>query len=91
LSKAVNLGKPLLPDLLAVIETINEPGKLADIIAANLGLKAEESQVILEEIEAEKRLEKVNEFLNREISILEVQQQIMNDAKGEIDKSQREY
>ncbi|TYC05770.1 MAG: endopeptidase La [Kosmotoga sp.] len=91
LSKAVNLGKPLLPDLLAVIETINEPGKLADIIAANLGLKAEESQVILEEIDPEKRLEKVNEFLNREISILEVQQQIMNDAKGEIDKSQREY
>jgi len=91
LSKAVNLGKPLLPDLLAVIETINEPGKLADIIVANLGLKAEESQVILEEIDPEKRLEKVNEFLNREISILEVQQQIMNDAKGEIDKSQREY
>lgn len=91
LSKAVNLGKPILPDLLAVIETINEPGKLADIIVANLGLKAEESQVILEEIDPEKRLEKVNEFLNREISILEVQQQIMNDAKGEIDKSQREY
>ena len=91
LSKAVNLGKPILPDLLAVIETINEPGKLADIIVANLGLKAEESQVILEEIDPEKRLEKVNEFLNREISILEVQHQIMNDAKGEIDKSQREY
>lgn len=91
LSKAVNLGKPLLPDLLAVIETINEPGKLADIIVANLGLKPEESQVVLEEINPEKRLEKVNEFLNKEISILEVQQQILNDARGEIDKSQREY
>lgn len=91
LSKAVNLGKPILPDLLAVIETINEPGKLADIIVANLGLKAEESQIILEETDPAKRLEKVNEFLNREISILEVQQQIMNDARGEIDKSQREY
>ncbi len=91
LSKAVNLGKPLLPDLLAVIETINEPGKLADIIVANLGLKAEESQVVLEEINPLNRLEKVNEFLNKEISILEVQQQILNDARGEIDKSQREY
>ena len=91
LSKAVNLGKPMLPDLLAVIETIDDPGKLADIVVANLGLKVEEAQDILEQENPVDRLKKVGEFLNREISILEVQQEILSEARGEIDKSQREY
>lgn len=91
LARAVNLGKPMLPDLLAVIETIDEPGKLADIVASNLGLKVNEAQEVLELDEPGERLEKVSEFMNREISILEVQQDILSEAKGEIDKSQREY
>jgi ATP-dependent Lon protease len=91
LNNAVNLGKPMLPDLLAVIENIDEPGKLADLIASNLGLKISESQEILETIDTLERLKKVSEFLNKEISILEVQQKILNETKGEIDKSQREY
>lgn len=91
LTKAVNLGKPMLPDLLAVIESIEEAGKLADIIVSNLGLKVEEAQEVLELEDTVERLTKVGEFLTREISILEVQQKIMNDARGEIDKSQKEY
>lgn len=91
LAHAVSLGKPMLPDLLAVLDTISEPEKLVDIVASNLGLKLEEAQKILESESAEKRLDKVNEFLNREISILEVQHKIFTDAKGEIDKGQREY
>jgi len=91
LTKAVNLGKPMLPDLLAVIETIADAGKLADIVVSNLGLKVEEAQEVLEIEDPMKRLQKVGEFLNREISILEVQQKILSDAKGEIDKSQKEY
>lgn len=91
LTKAVSLGKPMLPDLLAVIESIEEAGKLADIIVSNLGLKVEEAQEVLELEDSMDRLKKVGEFLTREISILEVQQKIMNDARGEIDKSQKEY
>lgn len=91
LSKAVSLGKPMLPDLLAVIDSIDEPGKLADIIVSNLGLKMDEGQQVLEIENPVDRLKKVGELLNREISILEVQQKIMNDARGEIDKSQKEY
>lgn len=91
LAKAVNLGKPMLPDLLAVIDTINVPGKLADIIAANLGLKTNEAQEILEKLDFVERLNRVSQFLTREISILEVQNKILSDARGEIDKSQREY
>lgn len=91
LHNAVSLGKPMLPDLLAVIETIEDSGKLADIIVSNLGLKMEEAQEVLEEDDTVERLKKVSEFLTREISILEVQQKIMNEARGEIDKSQKEY
>lgn len=91
ISKAVSLGKPMLPDLVAIIESIVEPGKLADLIVANLGMKINEAQEILETFDTVKRLEKVIEFLNREISILEVQQKIFSEAKGEIDKSQKEY
>lgn len=91
LTHAVSLGKPMLPDLLAVLDTINEADKLADIVASNLGLKLEEAQEVLELSSTEKRLDKVSEFLNREISILEVQHKIFTDAKGEIDKGQREY
>ena len=91
LTHAVNIGKPILPDLLAVLETITDAGKLADIIAANLGLRPEDAQSILELNSPDQRLDKVTEFLNREISILEVQQKIFSDAKGEIDKGQREY
>ncbi|MDY6820208.1 MAG: endopeptidase La [Deferribacterota bacterium] len=91
LSKAVNLGKQMLPDLLAVIESIEDPGKLADIVVANLGLKVKEHQEILEITNPVDRLQKVNEYLNKEIALLEVQQRIFNRAKGEIDKSQREY
>lgn len=91
LTQAVNLGKPMLPDLLAVIDSIDNPGKLADIVAANLGLKVDEAQQILEIVDSIERLKKVDEFLNKEISILEVQHRILSRAKGEIDKSQREY
>jgi ATP-dependent Lon protease len=91
LNKAVSLGKPMLPDLLAIIDSIAEPGKLSDLIVSNLGLKITESQEVLETIDTIERLKKVSEFLNREISILEVQQKILSEAKGEIDKSQKEY
>lgn len=91
LNQAVSMGKPMLPDLIAVIESIDEPGKLADIIVSNLGLKMDEAQEVLELEDTAERLKKVGEFLTREVSILEVQQKIMNDARGEIDKSQKEY
>ena len=91
LSRAVSLGKPILPDLLAVLETITDVAKLADIVAANLGVRPDEAQGILELDSPIARLDKVSEYLNREISILEIQQKIFANTKGEIDKGQREY
>jgi len=91
MDRAITLGKPLMPDVTVLIENVEEPGRLADLVASNLGLKAEQAQEILEIMDPVVRLGKINEILRREIDLLLVQQKIQSDVKGEIDKTQREY
>jgi len=83
---------PLLsPDLLSVIRSIEDPGTLAYLVVANLGLKTSDLQKIYENRFPARRLSRVLYFLNREISLLDAKRKIQMDAKGEIDRSQREY
>jgi ATP-dependent Lon protease len=89
--KSLALGKSFLPDIIVLIENIEEPGRLADLVASNLGLKADQAQELLEQNEPIDRLKKISEILNREVELLLVQQKIQSDVKGEIDKTQREY
>jgi ATP-dependent Lon protease len=89
--KSLALGKSFLPDIIVLIENIEEPGRLADLVASNLGLKAEQAQELLEETDPILRLKKISDILNREVDLLLVQQKIQSDVKGEIDKTQREY
>ncbi len=91
LDRAVSLGKTILPDIMVVIENLDDPGRLADLIASNLGLKTEQAQEILEISDPVERLKRVSEVLGREIELLRVQQKIQTEARGEIDKTQREY
>lgn len=91
MDKAVSLGKTILPDVMVVIENIDDPGRLADLIASNIGLKTEQAQEILEVIDPIDRLKKVSELLTRELQLLTIQQKIQTEARGEIDKTQREY
>ena len=91
LEKVVALGKSILPDIMGVVENIEEPGRLADLVASNIGLKTEQSQEILEIIDPIQRLKRIGEILTREIELLTVQQKIQSEARGEIDKTQREY
>jgi ATP-dependent Lon protease len=91
LEKIVGLGKTLMPDVLTVIENLDEPGRLADIIASNLGLKVESTQGVLEIEDPLLRLKRVNEILGEEQDVLSMQQKIQAEAKGEMDKTQREY
>lgn len=91
LEKIVGLGKALMPDVLTVIENLNDPGRLADIIASNLGLKVETTQEVLEIEDPLLRLKRVNEILGNEQDVLFMQQKIQAEAKGEMDKTQREY
>lgn len=91
LDKAVSFGKTVLPDIMVVIENLDDPGRLADLIASNLGLKSEQAQEVLEIVDPIKRLKRASDILGREIELLIVQQKIQSDARGEIDKTQREY
>ena len=70
---------------------LDDPARLADLAASNLDLKLDEAQKILETLPGVDRLKAVLEILRREIRVLTVQQEISGMARGEIDKSQREY
>ena len=91
LDKLISLGKAILPDIMVIVENVTEPGRLADLVASNLGLKSEQAQGIIEMTDPVVRLRKISEILNREVELLLVQQKIQSEAKGEIDKTQREY
>ncbi|HET9943927.1 MAG TPA: LON peptidase substrate-binding domain-containing protein, partial [Terriglobia bacterium] len=89
--KAVALGKNLSQDLVAIITSINDPGRLADIVASNLDLKADKAQEILEQVDPAERLRLVHNLITKELEVLEVQNDITSQARGEIDRSQREF
>ncbi|MGD1075302.1 MAG: endopeptidase La [Thermodesulfovibrionales bacterium] len=91
LDKAVSFGKTILPDIMVVVENLEDPGRLADLVASNLGLKTEQAQEVFEIGDPVLRLKRVSEILSREIELLIVQQKIQSEARGEIDKTQREY
>ena len=91
IEKLVSFGKVILPDIMVVIENVDDPGKLADLAVANMGLKVEQAQEILEITDAVQRIRRINEALGKEIELLSMQQKIQADVRGEIDKTQREY
>jgi len=91
LEKAVALGKNLPQEVLVIATNLDSPGRLADLVASNLDLKPPQMQEVLEIANPVLRLKRVNELLMREIDLLEVQQKITMEARGEMDKSQREY
>ncbi|MBL8169569.1 MAG: endopeptidase La [Acidobacteria bacterium] len=91
LDKAVALGKNISPEVMAIVTTVEDPARLADLAASNLELKVEDAQTVLEMIDVVPRLHRVNELLAKEIEVLTVQQEINTQAKGEIDRSQREF
>ena len=89
--KIMSLRGILSADLMMIINNIDDPGRLADLVGSNLRLKIVESQSILEEIDPTKRLMLVNKLLSKELEVSTVQAKIQNDAKEEMSKSQREY
>ncbi len=91
LEKAASLGKNIPPEVLIIATNTDDPGRLADLTAANLDLKVEEAQKILETVEPQLRLKKVHELLLRELELLDLQSKISSEAKGEMDKLQRQY
>jgi ATP-dependent Lon protease len=83
---------PNLPSELGIIAlNVEHPGNLADLVAANLNVKMEDKQGVLEALKVKERMEKVLKLLNREIQILELGSKIQSEIKGQMDKTQKDY
>jgi ATP-dependent Lon protease len=87
----IKLNKKIPPEVLVSINQIEEPGKLADTVAAHLTLKIPEKQELLETAAVSERLEKVFGYMEGEIGVLQVEKRIRNRVKRQMEKTQREY
>jgi ATP-dependent Lon protease len=91
MDRAVSLGKGISAEVMVIAANLEDAGRLADLCASNLELKLAEAETVLETIDPIERLRKVSDLLVREIQVLTMQQEISSQARGEIDRSQREY
>lgn len=89
--KILSLRGIASPDVLAVLNNVEEPGRLADLIASNLRMKVEDAQEILACEDSVERLTLVNRQLLKEAEVAEMQAKIQNMAKEGMDKAQREF
>jgi len=89
--KLFNLKGVFTPEMGAILKGVEEPGRLADIVASNLNLKSAEAQRLLEMTDPLARLKEVNNLLTRELEVSTVQAKIQSEAKEEMTKTQREY
>ncbi|MDH4464751.1 MAG: endopeptidase La [Acidovorax sp.] len=87
----VKLNKKIPPEILTSISSIDDPGRLADTIAAHLPLKLENKQVVLDLAEVKARLENLFEQLDREVDILNVDKKIRGRVKRQMEKNQRDF
>jgi len=87
----VKLSKKVPPEILSSLAGIEEPGRLADTIAAHMSLKIEEKQNILEIEDMRQRLEHIIALMEAEIDLLQVEKRIRGRVKRQMEKSQREY
>ncbi|HKK13051.1 MAG TPA: endopeptidase La, partial [Gammaproteobacteria bacterium] len=87
----VKLNKKVPPEILTSLSGIDEPGRLADTIAAHMSLKLEEKQRILEIENVRERLEHLMGLVEGEIDVLQIEKRIRGRVKQQMEKSQREY
>lgn len=87
----LELNPKVSQDIFPSVSSVEQPGRLADVITSHLDIKTEEKQKILEAFDPKDRLEILNEILNRENEILTIEQDINIKVRSQINKSQREY
>ena len=87
----VKLNKKVPPEVLVSLSQIDDPGKLADTVAAHLSLKISDKQELLETSSLVDRLERLYAFMESEISVLQVEKRIRSRVKRQMEKTQREY
>ncbi len=87
----INLDQNLAPEIFASVVSIEEGGRMADVIASHLDIKLEDKQTLLEIFDPKERLEKLNEIITKEIEIMKIEQDISTKVKSQINQNQREY
>ncbi|NLB88151.1 MAG: endopeptidase La [Syntrophomonadaceae bacterium] len=87
----VRMSKKIPPETVVSVVAIEEPGRLADVVASHLNLKIAEKQQILEALDIVKRLELVCEILAKEMEVLELERKINTRVRKQMEKTQKEY
>ncbi len=87
----VKLNKKIPPEILTSISSIDDPGRLADTIAAHLPLKLDNKQIVLDLADVKLRLENLFEQIEREVDILNVDKKIRGRVKRQMEKNQRDF
>jgi ATP-dependent Lon protease len=87
----VKLNKKIPPEILTSLSGIEEPGRLADTIAAHMSLKLEEKQRVLEVESSHERIERLMGLIEGEIDVMQIEKRIRGRVKQQMEKSQREY
>lgn len=79
------------PELVSAIMSIEDAGEIADVTAANFPIKPPDRQVILEELDVQARIEKLISMMENENRIVEIEQEVADKLKDNLDKNQRDY
>lgn len=87
----VKQNKKVPAEVVNAVTSIEEPGRLADTVAAHLGVKLEQKQSVLEMLDAGLRLEVVMGMLEGELELLQIEKRIRGRVRQQMEKSQREY
>ncbi|MDR2770876.1 MAG: endopeptidase La [Clostridiales Family XIII bacterium] len=87
----LNLSPKVSQDIFPSVASVDQPGRLADVITSHIDAKQEDKQSVLEAFDPERRLEVLNGILVKEIDILQIERDINSKVRMQINKSQREY
>jgi ATP-dependent Lon protease len=90
-NRLASLGKIIPPDMAIILEEIQEPGRLADIVASNLGLKVPESQLLLETSDPIFRLNLVLEYLKKEQELIQIQNKMRDTRRQDPQQNPNDF
>lgn len=87
----VKISKKIPPETVVSVVTIEEPGRMADVIASHLSLKVTDKQAVLEALDVKSRLELLCQIISKEMDILEMERKINSRVRKQMEKTQKEY
>ncbi len=89
--KVLTLRGLASPDLMKLLHSVDDPGRMADLVASNLRMRVEEAQKLLEIVDPVERLKQVTSQLQHEVEVTQVQMRIQSSAREGMDKAQKDY